>query len=71
MNFIFKEEAFQLSIHYLYLTINIYNIIFNSILSNVINFYNSFILFFNNFLCFLTIICCHKSEWIALRYFVS
>jgi len=29
MSFIFKEETFQLSIHYLYLINNIYNIIFN------------------------------------------
>ena len=45
MDFIFKEDFFQLSIHYLYLNNNIYIIIRKATLPKIIPFYQLFIVF--------------------------
>jgi hypothetical protein len=54
MVFFFKEEGFQLSIRYLYLRNNIYNIIRHCNSSNYNLFLSAFHNICNNFVCFTT-----------------
>jgi len=54
MDFIFKEEIFHLSIHYVHLNNNMCIIIRKSNSSKNNPFYQLFVVFFNTFLCFIT-----------------